>query len=118
MGVAKPGVAMANLTGWGLLCGLFAILSAIAARNRLMARLAVILALVAVSLSGPAIGLTLLFGWMSGLGGLLDLAFSWGEPGMEGVGIQSIGQLAIGVISTLGFVSQAWAIRRALRASC
>ncbi|MBX9934261.1 MAG: hypothetical protein K2Y56_22550 [Methylobacterium sp.] len=74
------------------------------------------MALTATALASPALGFPLVLGLASGLGALFAIAGSWGEPGMEVVGLQLGGLMAIAAVMTLCFVSQARAILQASNA--
>ncbi|MEO9337877.1 hypothetical protein ABFT80_10585 [Mesorhizobium sp. SB112] len=97
----------------GMTFGFLASLIALRVRNRCIAGLVVSLVIAAAILAGPMVGFMLLFGLFTGFGGLFALAGTWGEPGMEGVGIHSIALLGIAAAAALCFVSQAWAVLRA-----
>lgn len=99
----------------GCCLGGMAVLIAFLVRGKVMAGCVILLALLATISAGPPVGFLFLFGFFSGFGGLNSIA-TWGQPGMEGVGLQTLGQIAIAAVTFACFLSQAWAILRAIKA--
>lgn len=97
-------------------CGLLAVLAAFFVRGKVLGTLVILLALAAVVLAGPMVGFMLLFGLATGLGAFNAMLGSLVQGDMSGVEWQALALIGIGIAAALGFVSQAWAILRALKA--